>query len=40
MQKFNKSMEKMIIKSNRTYSKVIYQYNDRLGDNMNKDPIE
>ena len=39
MKKFNNSMENMIIKSGRTYSKAIYQYDEKLSDNMNKDPM-
>ena len=39
MQKFNNSMENMIIKIDRKYSKAMYQFNERLGSNMNKDSM-
>ena len=39
MQKFNNSMENMIIKAGRTYSKAICHFNERLGDNMYKDSM-
>ena len=39
MQKFNNPMENMIIKRGRTFSKAIHQFNERLGDNMNKDSM-
>ena len=39
MQKFNKSMENMIIKSGRTYSKAICQLDERLSYKKNKDSM-
>ena len=39
MQKFNKSMENKIIKSDRTYRKAICQLDERLSYNKNKDSM-
>ena len=39
MQKFNNSIENITIKTGKTYSKAIYQFNERLGSNMNKDSM-
>ena len=39
MQKFNKLMENMIIKSGRTYSTAICQLDERLSYNKNKDSM-
>ena len=39
MQKFNNSMENMIIKSGGTCSKAICQLNERLSYNKNKDSM-